>query len=104
MFRDYPGPVRRDYHGQMTALSISAALDAGNIVVHRIEGLEATLSIRKDNDSDFFQWFHFQVAAPTGEQVILRIIGLAASAYPGRLASLPRRRLGRSGELDQGGD
>ncbi len=63
-------------------LSITAAFDSGNIVVDAIDGTTATLSIRKDKDSDFFQWFHFRAEAPAGTAVTLRIIGLAGSAYP----------------------
>jgi murein tripeptide amidase MpaA len=63
-------------------LHISSAFDSGNIVVDAIAGHTATLSIRKDQDSDFYQWFHFRLAAPAGETVVLRITGLGASAYP----------------------
>ena len=63
-------------------LSITDAFDSGNIVVDDISGTTATLSIRKDKDSDFFQWFHFRVACPAGTALTLRITGLAASAYP----------------------
>ncbi len=63
-------------------LHITSAFDSGNIVVESIDGTTATLSIRKDQDSDFFQWFHFRVAAPDGADVVLAITGLGASAYP----------------------
>lgn len=63
-------------------LAITAAFDSGNIVVHDIAGTTATLSVRKDKDSDFYQWFHFRAAAPAGCEVVLRITGLASSAYP----------------------
>ena len=63
-------------------LSITSAFDSGNIVVEAIDGLTATLAIRKDQDSDFFQWFHFRAACPAGSELVLRITGLAASAYP----------------------
>src|SRR5690606_16064311 len=66
----------------MTAMTINAAFDSGNIVVHAIKGQDATLAIRKDNQSDFFQWFHFRVAAQAGAELVLRITGLAAAAYP----------------------
>jgi len=66
-----------------TPLLVNAAFDSGNIVVNAIEGASATLSIRKDNESDFFQWFHFRAAASAGTELVLRITGLAASAYPG---------------------
>jgi len=63
-------------------MQINAAFDSGNIIVHAIEGSGATLSIRKDNESDFLQWFHFRVAAEAGSEVTLRITGLGGSAYP----------------------
>ncbi|MBN8817756.1 MAG: hypothetical protein J0I80_03415 [Sphingomonas sp.] len=65
-----------------TPLLITSTFDSGNIVVEAIDGTIATLSIRKDNESDFFQWFHFRVAAKAGTELILRITGLSGSAYP----------------------
>ncbi len=67
----------------MTIQSINCAFDSGNIVVHSIDGATAQLSIRKDKDSEFAQWFHFRVAATPGEEIILKISGLEGSAYPG---------------------
>jgi murein tripeptide amidase MpaA len=67
----------------MTALYIDAAFDSGNIDVLEIADRTARLAIRRDNQSDFFQWFHFRVAAPAGEEVVLKLTGLNASAYPG---------------------
>lgn len=66
----------------MTELHITAAFDAGNIEVLSVDGSEARLAIRKDHQSDFFQWFHFRVAAPAGQEVTLHITGLKDSAYP----------------------
>jgi len=67
----------------MTALYIDAAFDSGNIDVLGIEGRTARLAIRRDNASEFFQWFHFRVTASAGEEVTLKLTGLNASAYPG---------------------
>jgi murein tripeptide amidase MpaA len=67
----------------MTIHSINCAFDSGNIVVHDISGTSARLSIRKDKDSEFAQWFHFRVAATPGEEITLKISGLEGSAYPG---------------------
>jgi murein tripeptide amidase MpaA len=67
----------------MTIQSINAAFDSGNIVVHAIDGVTATLSIRKDRESEFAQWFHFRLEATPGEEVTLKITGLEGSAYPG---------------------
>jgi murein tripeptide amidase MpaA len=64
------------------ALRINAAFDSGNIVVHAVDGATASLSIRKDESSEFFQWFHFRAAAAADTVLTLRITGLGASAYP----------------------
>ena len=67
----------------MTHIQIDAAFDAGNIEVLSVNGATARLAIRKDNQSDFFQWFHFRVAGAEGRALELKITGLEASAYPG---------------------
>ncbi|MBO9498931.1 MAG: hypothetical protein J7496_13705 [Novosphingobium sp.] len=64
-------------------ISIDAAFDAGNIEVLSVAGASARLAIRKDRQSDFFQWFHFRVAGAEGRTLELKITGLANSAYPG---------------------
>ncbi len=65
-------------------ISITAAFDSGNIIVERCTGpQDITLSIRKDKDSDFYQWFHFRLSGARGQACTLRITGLAGSAYPG---------------------
>ena len=63
-------------------ISINAAFDSGNIVVESVDGTSARLSIRKDRESDFYQWFHFRVACNVGDTLELVITGLAGSAYP----------------------
>jgi murein tripeptide amidase MpaA len=67
----------------MSDILIDAAFDSGNIQVLAIEGASARLAIRKDKDSDFYQWFHFRVAGCAGRALELRITGLGGSAYPG---------------------
>jgi hypothetical protein len=66
----------------MNPIEITAAFDSGNIEVLGIAGAEATLAIRKDRQSDFFQWFHFRVAGGRGRDLVLRLTGLNAAAYP----------------------
>lgn len=63
-------------------ININAAFDSGNIVVDSIDGTRARLSIRKDRESDYFQWFHFRVACAVGDELELAIAGLGDSAYP----------------------
>ncbi|MEN9683304.1 MAG: hypothetical protein RLZZ427_1055 [Pseudomonadota bacterium] len=67
----------------MTDILIDAAFDSGNIEVLSIAGATATLAIRKDHQSEFFQWFHFRVANAAGRELTLKLTGLNASAYPG---------------------
>jgi murein tripeptide amidase MpaA len=67
----------------MNDIAIDAAFDSGNIEVLGIAGATARLAIRKDKDSDFYQWFHFRVAGCAGRELTLRITGLGGSAYPG---------------------
>ncbi|MDR7100960.1 M14-type cytosolic carboxypeptidase [Croceicoccus sp. BE223] len=65
------------------AIRIDAAFDSGNIDVVSATGAEAVLTIRRDRDSEFFQWFHFRVSGTRGRELTLRITGLNRSAYPG---------------------
>jgi murein tripeptide amidase MpaA len=67
----------------MTDILIDAAFDSGNIEVLSVKGATARLAIRKDRDSDFYQWFHFRVAGCAGRELTLKITGLGGSAYPG---------------------
>ncbi len=68
---------------QIPPIQITAAFDSGNIDVLAIAGSEARLTIRKDRDSDFFQWFHFRVSGGKDRELVLRLTGLNGSAYPG---------------------
>jgi murein tripeptide amidase MpaA len=63
-------------------ISISSAFDTGNIRVVKQDGARFDLEIVKDTQSDFYQWFHFKVAGAAGQEVTLRIINCADSAYP----------------------
>ncbi len=67
----------------MSDILIDAAFDSGNIEVLSIDGNTARLAIRKDAQSDFFQWFHFRVSGAQARELTLKITGLNASAYPG---------------------
>jgi murein tripeptide amidase MpaA len=64
-------------------ISIDAAFDSGNIEIVSIDGPSARLRIRRDNRSEFYQWFHFRVAGAAGRELELKICDLNASAYPG---------------------
>jgi len=64
------------------AISIDAGFDSGNIEVLGIEGASARLAIRRDTESEFFQWFHFRVSGCAGRELELKLTGLASAAYP----------------------
>jgi len=66
----------------MSDIDITAAFDSGNIEVLDIAGAEARLTIRRDRNSQFFQWFHFRASGADGRELVLRLTGLAAAAYP----------------------
>ncbi len=63
-------------------ISITDAFDAGNIEILTIDGSTANLAIRRDKDSEFYQWFYFRLAGARGQPVTLRITNCAGSAYP----------------------
>ena len=67
----------------MTDIAIHSAFDSGNIEVLSLSGATARLAIRRDNQSEFFQWFHFRVSGAAGRDLTLKIINLNQSAYPG---------------------
>ena len=67
----------------MNDIVINAAFDSGNIEVIAVDGASARLEIRKDHQSDFYQWFHFRVSGAGGRELVLKIGNLNASAYPG---------------------
>ena len=66
----------------MTDILIHSRFDSGNIEVLSVNGAEARLAIRRDNQSDFFQWFHFRASNAGGRELVLKLTGLAGSAYP----------------------
>ncbi|WP_170005140.1 carboxypeptidase family protein [Pseudopontixanthobacter vadosimaris] len=67
----------------MKDIQIDSQFDSGNIEVLSIDGAGARLALKKDNNSDFRQWYHFRVAGAAGRELELKITGLEESAYPG---------------------
>lgn len=63
-------------------IRISAGFDAGNIIVHSAEQAnDIQLSIRSDNNSDFFQWFYYRVQGGKGSELQMRLINADKAAY-----------------------
>lgn len=65
----------------MSTPVISCHFDAGNIEVLDTQGNHIDLAIRKDNASDFYQWFYFRLEGKIGETYTLRITNAGDSAY-----------------------
>ncbi|MGS2722055.1 M14 family metallopeptidase [Paraglaciecola aestuariivivens] len=64
-------------------MRISSNFDSGNIQVIRAENPEdIQLSIRQDNLSEFYQWFHFKLETQSFIAHSIHITDLKKSAYP----------------------
>ena len=65
-------------------ITINDAFDSGNIDVLDVSDPQnIRLNIRKDKDSDFYQWFHFRVSGAKETPLRLVIENAAGAAYPG---------------------
>lgn len=63
-------------------IKITDSFDSGNIrVLDCSDPQNIQLEIKNDNNSDFFQWFHFQVQTTPGTKLKLRITNAHKSAY-----------------------
>ncbi len=63
-------------------MRISSGFDAGNIIVKSIDSADnIELEIRIDNESHFYQWFHFRLTGATGVGCTMRITNAGDSAY-----------------------
>ncbi len=64
-------------------MKITSNFDSGNIkVIEAVDPLNIQLEINKDNQSDFFQWFHFRLETTAFQNHKLHINNLENSAYP----------------------
>lgn len=64
-------------------MRISANFDSGNIQVISTDSADdIRLAIQKDNESDFYQWFHFKLFAEAGTEHVMTIENAGSSAYP----------------------
>lgn len=64
-------------------MHISSQFDSGNIRVIKADAPEdIVLGINPDNESEFYQWFHFRLFGESFTPHNIRITDLAKSAYP----------------------
>lgn len=67
----------------MIELHISSQFDSGSIeVLSLADPTDVQLAVRRDNASDFAQWFHFSLQGASGVPVTLRFLNAASCAYP----------------------
>ncbi|MFZ6052416.1 M14 family metallopeptidase [Halocola ammonii] len=63
-------------------MTINSKFDSGNIiVVDDSNPQNIQLEIRKDTNSDFMQWFHFNVADAKGKDLKLKIVNANEASY-----------------------
>lgn len=64
-------------------MHICSQFDAGNIdVINSDDPTDIQLAIRKDNQSDFYQWFYFRLTGAENIACSLHITNAAQAAYP----------------------
>ena len=64
-------------------LHISSNFDSGNIVCQDASDPgDIRLEISKDNNSDFYMWFHFRLTGAKDTACTLKIMNAGAAAYP----------------------
>lgn len=64
-------------------MKITCNFDSGNIDVIQADSIDnIQLAIRKDHNSDFYQWFHFRLHSNSFEPHTIKITNAATSAYP----------------------
>ncbi len=64
-------------------MRISANFDSGNIQVISADSADnIRLAINKDNQSEFYQWFHFKLFGEAGTEYVMVIENASGSAYP----------------------
>ena len=79
-------------------MQIDSAFDGGNIERLDGDGPNFRLAIRKDNQSDFYQWFHFRLSGARQRDCELAIVNAGGAAYAGgwkdyqAVASYDRKR------------
>lgn len=67
----------------MKEIQITSNFDGGNIeVISSSSEDDIKLEIKKDNESDFFQWFYFKVNSTKNKPHKLKILNAGKSSYP----------------------
>ncbi|NKB34766.1 MAG: hypothetical protein GKR91_16855 [Pseudomonadales bacterium] len=65
-------------------MEISQNFDGGNItVLNCVVPSNIQLAIRKDQNSDYYQWFYFRLSGAKNQACVLYILNAQGAAYPG---------------------
>ncbi|OMH38370.1 hypothetical protein BGP75_07440 [Motiliproteus sp. MSK22-1] len=65
-------------------MTINQNFDSGNIEIIDLQNPEnIQLNIRRDRDSEFFQWFHFRLLGAKGQSCRMRLMNASEAAFPG---------------------
>ena len=64
-------------------MQITSNFDGGNILVRDIaDPGDAHLEIRRDSQSEFYQWFYFRASGVRGQALVLHLDNAGGSSYP----------------------
>jgi len=64
-------------------MHIGSGFDAGNVEVEKLSaGEEIRLQIRKDANSEFYQWFYFRLTGARDQNCRICLANVAGAAYP----------------------
>lgn len=67
----------------MKNIQISDQFDSGSIeIIDASNPSNVQLAIKKDNASDFLQWFHFRVEGEVGQQCKINLVNASKTSYP----------------------
>ena len=62
-------------------MQIDSGFDSGNIERLEGDGPAFRLVIRKDHQSDFYQWFHYRLSGARGVPCVMKITNAGGAAY-----------------------
>lgn len=63
-------------------MHITSDFESGNAIVESITETEASLTIRPDSNTKFYQWFYFKVSGETGITRTFHITNAGGASYP----------------------
>src|SRR5258708_12214523 len=63
-------------------MQICISFDGGNIAcLSAATPGDIRLAINKDNNSDFYQWFHYRLTGARGQDCVMRLTNAGGAAY-----------------------